>query len=87
MCAYIFINKNVYRQNKKQINKFINQDEYITKFIFNMNSDKIVCVEIYVEFLSNFEYFVEYMFRMLGKDVIASVGIRIGYFEDTHFCQ
>jgi hypothetical protein len=32
-------------------------------------------VEIYVEFLSSFENFVEYMFRKLGKDVIAGVGI------------
>jgi hypothetical protein len=39
-------------------------------------------VEIHVQFLSDFEKFVEHMFRMLGKDVIAYVGIRIGYFED-----
>jgi hypothetical protein len=39
-------------------------------------------VEIHVQFLSDFENFVEYMFRMLGKDVIESVGIRIGFFQD-----
>jgi hypothetical protein len=34
MCEYVFIEKNLYRQNKKPINKFINQDEDITKFTF-----------------------------------------------------
>jgi hypothetical protein len=33
-------------------------------------------------FLSDYEKFVEYMFRNLGKDVFAFVGIRIGYFQD-----
>jgi hypothetical protein len=82
MSAYIFIDKNVYRQNKKPINKFINQDGHITKFVFNKNSDMRWMVEIHAQFLSDFENFVEYMFRMLGKDVIASVGIRICFFED-----
>jgi hypothetical protein len=82
MCAYIFIDKNVYRQNKKSINKFINQDGHITKFTINKNSDMRLVVEIHIQFLSDFENFVEYMFRMFGKDVIAFVGIRIGYFED-----
>jgi hypothetical protein len=82
MCVYIFIDKNVYRQNKKPIKKFINQDGDITKFIFNKNYDMFWVVEIHVQFLSDFENFVEYMFRMLGKDVITSVGIHVDYFQD-----
>jgi hypothetical protein len=39
-------------------------------------------VEIHIQFLSDYEKFVEYMFRNLGKDVFAFVGIRIGYFQD-----
>jgi hypothetical protein len=54
----------------------------ITKFTFNKNSDMCWVVEIHIEFLSDFENFVEYMFRMFGKDVITSVGIRIGFFQD-----
>jgi hypothetical protein len=78
--TYIYIDKNVYRQNKKQINKFINeQDE--TKITFNKYPDKIGCVEIYVEISSHFEYFVEYMFRKLGKDIIVCVGIKCDNFE------
>jgi hypothetical protein len=38
MCAYIIINKNVYCQNKKPINEFIDEQD-ITKFVFNKNSD------------------------------------------------
>jgi hypothetical protein len=81
MCEYVFIDKNFYPQNKKLINKFINQQDE-AKINFKKNSNKIGCVEIYVEFLSDFEYFVEYMFRKLGKDVITYVGISIGYFQD-----
>jgi hypothetical protein len=81
MCAHIFIDKKVYRHNEKPIKEFIDeQDE--TKIIFHKNSDKIGCVEIYVEHLSSFENFVEYTFRKLGKDVITYVGICCGYFED-----
>jgi hypothetical protein len=80
MCAYIFIDKNVYQQNKKPIKKFINQ-QHKAKINFNKNSDKIGCVEIYVEYLDDFENFVEYIFKKLGK-VIASVEIHIGYFQD-----
>jgi hypothetical protein len=82
MCAYIFIDKNVYRQNKKQIDEFINQDGHIAKFTFKKNSDMHLVVEIHIQFLSDFEKFVEYMFRMLGKDVITFVGISVGFFED-----
>jgi hypothetical protein len=82
MCAYIFIDKNVYHQNKKQIDEFINQDGYIAKFTFNKNSDMRWVVEIYVQFLSDYEKLVECMFRNLGKDVFAFVGIHIGFFED-----
>jgi hypothetical protein len=39
-------------------------------------------VEVNIHFLSDFENFVEVMFRMLGKDAIADVWIRIGFFED-----
>jgi hypothetical protein len=78
--VYVFIDKNFYLQNKKRINKFIyEQDE--AKINFEKNSDMIGMVEIYVEHLDTFEYFVECMFRMLEKDVIAYVGIYIGNFE------
>jgi hypothetical protein len=39
-------------------------------------------VEIYVEKIGDFESFVQYIFRKLGKDVIAYIGICIGYFDD-----
>jgi hypothetical protein len=71
MCAYIFINKNVYHQNKKPINEFI--DEQDIKIRVYKNSDIRWVVEIHVQFLCDFEKFVEYMFRVLGKDVIAFV--------------
>jgi hypothetical protein len=74
MCAPVFTDKNVYNKNKRLISKFIDQQDE-AKINFQKNSDKIECVEIYVEFLSLFENFVEYMFRKLGKDVIAYVGI------------
>jgi hypothetical protein len=80
--AYIFIKRNVYHQNKKQIDDFINQDGHIAKLNFNKNSDIRFVVEIHVQFLSDFEKFVEYMFRTLGKDVFAYVGIRIGFFQE-----
>jgi hypothetical protein len=68
MCAYIFIDNYFYRQNKKPINKFINQDEYICRYYFKKNSDLKGMVEIYVEQVDNFEDFVEYMFRMLREE-------------------
>jgi hypothetical protein len=80
MCAHVFINKNVYHQNKKPINEFI--DEQDIKIRVYKNSDIRWVVEIHIKFLSDFENFVEYMFRALGKDVIASVGIRVGFFDD-----
>jgi hypothetical protein len=40
------------------------------------------CMEINVEYLDDFENFVEYMFRKFGKNVITHVGICIGYFQD-----
>jgi hypothetical protein len=43
----------------------------------------IRCVKIYVEFLSSFENFVEYMFRKLGKDIIVCVGIECCSFEEV----
>jgi hypothetical protein len=49
--AYIFIDKKVYRQNKKQIDEFINQDEHIAKFTFKKNSDMRWVVKIHVQFL------------------------------------
>jgi hypothetical protein len=81
MRAYIFNKKNVYCQNKKPINEFIDEQD-ITKIRVYKNSNTFRCVEIHVQFLSYFENFVGYMFRVLGKDVIAYVGIRVGYFED-----
>jgi hypothetical protein len=78
--TYIYIDKIVYYNNKNLINKFIDeQDE--TKITFNKYPDKIGCVEIYVEISDNFEYFIEYMFRKLGKDIIACVGTRCDNFE------
>jgi hypothetical protein len=82
MCAYIFIDKNMYLQNKKRINEFINQDEYICRYYFNKNSQLNGTVEIFVEQVDSFECFVEYMFRVLGKEVIAYVGICVGFFDD-----
>jgi hypothetical protein len=82
MCAYVFIDKNVYLQNKKRINKFINQDEYICKYEFEKNSDLNGIVEIFVEQVNAFEHFIEYMFRKLGKEPIAYVGICVGFFDD-----
>jgi hypothetical protein len=81
MCAYIFIDKNVYRQNKKPIGEFIDQQDE-TKITFEENSDMVGCVEIYVEFLSTFESFPEFMFRKFGKDIIACVGICWNAFEE-----
>jgi hypothetical protein len=79
MYVYIFIYKNVYRQNKKPINKFIYEQDK-TKIRVYKNSDTFGCVEIHIKFLSDFENFVEDIFRVIGKDVIGYVGIRIGYF-------
>jgi hypothetical protein len=43
--------------------------------------DKLGCVDIFVEFLSSFEYFVEYMFRNLGKNIIVCVGTKCDNFD------
>jgi hypothetical protein len=80
MCA-IYIDKNFYLQNKKLINKFIDQQNE-AKINFNKNPEKIGCVEIYIDHLSSFENFVEYMFRKLGKDLITFVGICCDLFDD-----
>jgi hypothetical protein len=79
--TYVFIDKIVYYNNKKLINEFINQQDE-AKIIFQKNSDKFGCVEIYMEFSSSFENFIEYMFRKLGKDIISSVGIHCDCFEE-----
>jgi hypothetical protein len=73
--VYVFIDKTVFCNNKRQINKFLNQEEFIAKLIFRKNSVKLGCVEIYVEFMDQSENFVECMFRKLGMDIIAFVGI------------
>jgi hypothetical protein len=39
-------------------------------------------VEIFVEHVDAFEYFVEHMFKLSGKDVITYVGIIVGFFDD-----
>jgi hypothetical protein len=39
-------------------------------------------VEIHVQFLSEFEKFVEYMFRKVGKDIIVYVGVGCPSFEE-----
>jgi hypothetical protein len=79
--AYIFIKKNDYHQNKKPINEFIDERDK-KKIRVYKNSDTFGFVEINIQFLSDFENFIEDMFRALGKDVIAYVGIRIGFFDD-----
>jgi hypothetical protein len=82
MCANIFIDKNVYLQNKKRINELIHRDEFICRYYFNKNSQLNGMVKIFVEQVDAFEHFIEYMFRALGKDVIAYVGICVGFFDD-----
>jgi phage-related protein len=62
--AYVFIDKTVYYNNKKLINKFIDQQDE-TKIKFNKNPDKIGCVKIYEEISNHFEYFIENRFRKL----------------------
>jgi hypothetical protein len=48
--GYIFIDKNIYFNNKRLIDNFIDQeDKYIAGFYFEKHSDKMGCVEIYVE--------------------------------------
>jgi hypothetical protein len=46
------------------------------------NSIYVGCVKIYVEFMNDYENFVEYMFRKLGKDIIACVTIECPGFEN-----
>jgi hypothetical protein len=78
--TYVYIDKNVYRQNKKQINKFIEEQD-LTKITVNKHSNKSGCVEIYVEIRDHFEVFVEYMIEKLGKDMITCVGARCDEFK------
>jgi hypothetical protein len=76
LMGYIFIDKNIYFKNKRLIDNFIDQEEkYIPQFYLEMHSDKIECVEIYVESIKIYDCFVEDMFRKLGKDIIACVGL------------
>jgi hypothetical protein len=76
----IYIDKNVYCQNKKQINKFIDE-QHLTKITFNKRPNKNGYVEIYVEVTDHFEEFVEYMIGKLGKDIITCVGMKCDNFE------
>jgi hypothetical protein len=78
--TYVYIDKNVYRQNKKQIDKFIDEQD-LTKITFNKHPSRSSYVEIYVEISDHFEEFVEYMIRKLGKDIITSLGIKCDNFE------
>jgi hypothetical protein len=78
--TYVYIDKNVYCQNKKQNDKFIDEQD-LTKITVNKHSNKSGCVEIYVEIRDHFEEFVEYMMEKLGKDIIKSVGIKCDNFE------
>jgi hypothetical protein len=74
--GYIFIDKNIYFKNKILIGNFIDQEEkYFQQLYLEMHSDKIGCVEIYVESIKIYDHFVEDMFRKLGKDIIACVGL------------
>jgi hypothetical protein len=79
--TYVFTDKIVYCNNKRQMNKFRNQQDE-RKITFNKNSDEVGCVEIYVNFMSNFDKFVEYMFRKLGKDIIPCIGTKCDNFEE-----
>jgi hypothetical protein len=78
--TYVYIDKNVYCQNKKQIDKFVDKQN-LTKITVNKHSNKSGCVEIYVEIRDHFEEFVEYMMEKLGKDMIIYVGTRCDNFE------
>jgi hypothetical protein len=74
--GYIFIDKNNYFNNKRLIDNFIDQeDKYIAGFYLEIHSDKIGCVEIYVKYNDKYDCFIEDMFRKLGKDIIACVGL------------
>jgi hypothetical protein len=78
---YIFIDKTVYYNNKRLIDNFIDQ-QLETKIVFQVeDSIAVGCVEIYVGNLSSFDSFVEYVFRNLGKDIIACVGFDCPNFE------
>jgi hypothetical protein len=78
--TYVYIDKNVYHQNKKQIDKFVDK-QHLAKINFNKRPSKSGCVEIHVEISDHFEEFVEYMMEILGKDIIAFVGARCDNFE------
>jgi hypothetical protein len=57
--GYIFIDKNIYFNNKRVIDNFIDQ-QLETKIVFQVeDSIAVGCVEIYVENLSSFDSFVE----------------------------
>jgi hypothetical protein len=80
--AYIFIDKNIYFNNKRLIYNFVDQ-QLETKIDFEVeNSIPVSCVDIYVENLSSFDGFVEYVFRNLGKDIIECVGFDCPNFEE-----
>jgi hypothetical protein len=70
------LTKNFIIKIKKLIDKFIYpQDE--AKIIFEENSISAGCVEIFMECMSSFEQFPEYLFRKLGKVIIVIVKIII----------
>jgi hypothetical protein len=74
--GYTFIDKNIYFNNKRLIDNFIDQeDKYIAGFYLEIHSDKSGCIEIYVESIKIYDRFIEDMFRKLGKDIIAYVGL------------
>jgi hypothetical protein len=74
--AYIFIDKNIYFNNKRLIDNFIDQEEeYIAGFYLEIHSDKSECEEIYVKYNDKYYCFIEDMSRKLGKDIIACVGV------------
>jgi hypothetical protein len=74
--GYIFIDKNNYFKNKRLIDNFIDQeDKYIAGFYLEIHSNKSSCAEIYVKYNDKYDCFIEYMFRKLGKDIIACLGL------------
>jgi hypothetical protein len=74
VCLYTFIDKKIYYENKKQIEKFFDKQD-VTKLIFNKNSDRLGRAELHVEHERSFQYFVENTFRKVGKNIIKDVGV------------
>jgi hypothetical protein len=65
----MFIDKNVYGNNNKQLDDFIGLE--LAKLDFHVHPDTNRCVKIYLEYrIDSFEFFLVYMFRELGMDIM-----------------